>query len=242
MISPVGIVDYVRAEQRINQAYTNVLDKLRPEFFTITQIDKEISINFTLLDNGTNPRITAIYGDGVSEPEVYVNRNDWDNFNPLEFSDSNFPSNDILLDTIKYEFRKDMQHFFNILKVSGNFLDLFLFKCENSTIQRVGDHGLKISFLLDGFDVQFEFESTKGTRLSVKKFNENGFPPLTENIDLNADFDPITAANRPIEKVKGALHLADKLIQRLSQVFRFKALENFPHGELLINETVVKGK
>lgn len=56
MISPVGIASYVRAEQGINQAYINVLDKLRPEFFNTTQLDKEISINFTLLDNGTNPR------------------------------------------------------------------------------------------------------------------------------------------------------------------------------------------
>ncbi|KAM3176873.1 hypothetical protein ACTXT7_005642 [Hymenolepis weldensis] len=131
--------------------------------------------------------VTAIYGDGVGEPEVYVDRSDWDNFGPLEFS-------------------------------------------------------LKISFMLDGFAVRFEFESMKEARISVKKFNADEFPPLTENIDLKADFDLIIAANGIIDKVRNALYLADKLIQKLSQSFNFTSLENFPHGKLLVNQTSVQGK
>lgn len=112
---------------------------------------------------------------------------------------------------------------------------------------------LKIFFLLDGFGVQFELESTKKARLSVKKFNADGyglllsnfpnrFPPLTENFDLNVDFDLIIAASRIIEKVKNALQLADKAIEKLSQSFRVTELEDFPHGKLLINQTLVQGK
>ncbi|VUZ55473.1 unnamed protein product [Hymenolepis diminuta] len=135
MISPAFVGYFPKSSDILQRDFERLRNELRPEVIDIKKENNKIVILLPALSSKAIPRIQAFYADGMVEPEVFLNNSDYSSYNSLDYRDILAECNDILISSIKGEFRKDLLKFLQIPKISNSILSFLLKRTEGSSLK-----------------------------------------------------------------------------------------------------------
>uniref|UniRef100_A0A5K3FM27 LAM_G_DOMAIN domain-containing protein n=1 Tax=Mesocestoides corti TaxID=53468 RepID=A0A5K3FM27_MESCO len=209
---------------------------LSNEFVETSVNGNTLSIRVRVCPNEGGREIKAIYGDGVEEPEIYVENDDWHQFNVADYAKLRSKAS-LLVATIGVEFGKELQRYFGLSFIPDGFVDFCLNKGSGATIIIDNDSNLHTFFPLDGYGVEYIFERKPNPMISLNISNHDLHQQFSVKVCWSVQFDPIEFANSRILAMKEASELFDDVLRVLSNQYGCGANDDDPDPYFLINNT-----
>ncbi|KAL5962427.1 hypothetical protein TSMEX_009842 [Taenia solium] len=234
MISPVAVSEYLKAEDNLRRGIARLSRVVRPEIIQLTSNKNSISIDFTFSNHGTSPRVRAIYGDGSSEPEVYIDHADWYNFDASDYVNY-FDKSDILMRVIRSELRKALQDFLGVTQVPNTLLEFCLEKNERSTLEIADRSKLFIHYYIDDYQILYDIGPGDRVNLNITNTKSEEVPPFFKSFSLTELIDVEGFVKHQIGNMQDAIHLGDEVIRKVSHVYALtNCSEKFPSAAFCV--------